>query len=169
MSKSRHGLFGQISRRAAIALTIFSLAGLAAPTARANLGSVADGWNNDKIEWFDYEDGIAETKKSGKPVFVLVHTTWCPHCKRYMRLFFDPRVVELSKKFTMVMVDRDLEKELNEMLGPAGQRYMPRTLFLTPQAKLRPELVGANLEYPHFLDYSSPDELIRLMTEASKP
>lgn len=134
--------------------------------AHANLGSVAEGWNNDAIEWFDLEDGRAEQKKTGKPMMVVIHTTWCPFCKKYSRHFYDQRVVDLAKSFVMVMMDRDLEKTETAKLGP-GVNYMPRTLFYTPDGTLRPEIKGANIEFPHWLDHDSPEELVAAMTKAS--
>lgn len=133
--------------------------------ARANLGSVAEGWNNDAIEWLDFEDGQAEQKKTGKPMLVVIHTTWCPFCARYKKQFFDPRVVELAKSFVMVMMDRDLEKAETAKLGP-GLNYMPRTLFFSPNGTLRPEIKGANPEFPHWLNHDAPEELVAVMKMA---
>lgn len=133
--------------------------------ALANLGSVADGWNNANIEWFDYEDGRAEQAKTGKPMLLVVHATWCPFCKKYSKHFYDPRVVDLAKSFVMVMMDRDLEKAETAKLGP-GVNYIPRTLFFAASGQLRPEIKGANREFPHWLNHDSPDELVTAMKAA---
>lgn len=154
------------TRRATIALTLLSFLSFTgiSPT-RANLGSVADGWNNAHVEWFDYEDGLAEQKKTGKPMLVVVHATWCPFCNRYKKQFYDPRVVDLAKSFVMVMMDRDLEKAETAKLGP-GLNYIPRTLFFGPAGSLRPEIKGANAEFPHWLNHDSPEELVAAMKAA---
>ena len=155
------------SRRTTCSGIVIALAaGALGPViARANLGSVAEGWNNDAIEWFDFEDGTAEQKKTGKPMLVVIHTTWCPFCKKYSRQFYDPRVVERAKFFVMVMMDRDLEKTDTAKLGP-GLNYMPRTLFFAPDGRMRPEIKGANPEFPHWLNHDSPDELLAVMNAA---
>ena len=144
---------------------VLTACALAPDEVRANLGSVAEGWNNDAIEWFDFEDGTAEQKKTGKPMLVVIHTTWCPFCKKYSRQFYDPRVVERAKSFVMVMMDRDLEKAETAKLGP-GLNYMPRTLFFAPDGRMRPEIKGANPEFPHWLNHDSPDELLAAMNAA---
>lgn len=157
------GLKPRFDRRAF--LSALYLVGLAPPVARANLGSVADGWNNDAIAWFDFEDGAAEAKKSGKPMLVVIHATWCPFCKQYRRQFYDPRVVELATSLIMVMMDRDLEKAETAKLGP-GANYIPRTLIFRADGAMRPEIKGSNDEFPHWLAYTGPDELIAVMKAA---
>ena len=153
------------TRRATIGALAAVLTVSATSVARANLGSIAEGWNNDAIEWLDFEDGAAQQKKTGKPMLVVIHTTWCPFCKKYSRQFYDPRVVERAKSFVMVMMDRDLEKAETAKLGP-GLNYMPRTLFFAPDGTMRPEIKGANPEFPHWLNHDSPDELFAAMTAA---
>src|SRR5512140_2073385 len=73
-------------------------------------------WNDQQIKWRTYEDGLAEAKKSKKPVMLIFFTEWCPHCKNYSGVFHDPKVVAASKNFVMVRLDADKNKEL-------GQKY----------------------------------------------
>lgn len=150
----------------ALAACAALLLGLASPrSAEANLGSVADGWNNDQIAWLEYEDGLVAARRTGRPVFLVVHTTWCAHCRQYQKLFFDPRVVELARSYVMVMLDRDLDKDLNARIGPAGQTYVPRTVILRPDGSVRTDIVGSRRDYPNFISYGGPDELLRIMRQ----
>ncbi len=147
----------------AVVATMVMVLAVAAP-ARGNVGSsVADGWNNDNIQWLDYEPGLKVAKAAGKPVFLVAHTTWCPHCKHYQKLFFDPRIVELAKAYVMVMIDRDLDTELNKTIGPNGQTFVPRTVVMHADGTVRLDVTGSRREHPNFIDYRSPDELIRVM------
>jgi protein-disulfide reductase (glutathione) len=132
----------------------------------ADQASIAKGWNNSAIAWRDYKTGMAEAAKSGKPVFVLVHTTWCPHCKSYQSVFNSKKVVSESANFVMVMVDRDVEETLNDDLGPNGQGFVPRTLFLKSDGKLIADAAGENPEYPNLIDYDSDAELLSVMAKA---
>jgi protein-disulfide reductase (glutathione) len=148
-------------------LAVLGVAFGADAPAQADPKSVVPGWNNAAIGWMDHTKGVAEAARTGKPILTVVQATWCSHCERYKKVFFDPKVVELSKNFVMVMVDGDREKKLGAKLGPNNQAYVPRTLFLKPDGQLRPELAGANpAPYSHFIDYETPTELLALMQKA---
>jgi protein-disulfide reductase (glutathione) len=152
---------------AAAALVTFAAVFAAVTSAQADPKSIARGWNNAAISWMDHSQGVAEAARTGKPILTVVQATWCSHCERYKKVFFDPKVVELSKNFVMVMVDGDREKKLSVKLGPSNQGYVPRTLFLKSDGQLRPELAGANAApYSHFIDYDTPAELVTLMQKA---
>jgi protein-disulfide reductase (glutathione) len=136
-------------------------------SAQADPKSIARGWNNAAIGWMDHKQGVAEAARTGKPILTVVQATWCQHCERYKKVFFDSKVVDLSKNFVMVMVDGDLEKKLSAKLGPNNQGYVPRTLFLKSDGQFRSELAGANAApYSHFIDYETPAELLALMQKA---
>ena len=137
--------------------------------ALANPASVAPGWNNEKIDWRDYDHGVAEAARTGKPIIVVAHTTWCPHCGKYKLVFQDAAVVAASKQFVMILLDRDLETALNKQLGPNQTVFVPRTLFLASNATLRADMTGSNKGYPNWIDNSGPKELLRLMAAATKP
>jgi len=124
-------------------------------------------WNGDQITWHDYASGLAKAKDTGKPAIVVIHTTWCPYCAKYQPIFHDPKIVTAAQNYIMILIDRDREKELNKRLGPNGQTGIPRTIFLKSDGTVRPEIAGANKEFPNLIDYSSPDELLRLMTSAT--
>jgi protein-disulfide reductase (glutathione) len=157
----------QARRLAVTALVACAAIFTANASAQADPKSIARGWNNAAIGWMDHAQGVAEAARTGKPVLTVVHATWCSHCERYKKVFFDQKVVDLSKNFVMVMIDGDREKQLSAKLGPNNQAYVPRTLFLKPDGQLRPELVGANAApYSHFIDYETPTELLALMQKA---
>jgi protein-disulfide reductase (glutathione) len=147
------------------ALIAFSV-GVATGPAQADPKSIAKGWNNAAVAWVDHTQGVAEAARTGKPILTVVHATWCSQCDRYKKVFFDPKVVELSKNFVMVMIDADREKKLSAKLGPGNQVFVPRTLFLKPDGQLRPEIKGVNPGYEHFIDNDSPAELLSLMQKA---
>ena len=85
-----------------LALTCIVAMGLGL-AARAHAGS---DWNDGQIAWKGYEIGLAEGKAQNKPICLVFYTEWCPHCTRYSQVFKDPALVELSKKFVMIRVER---------------------------------------------------------------
>lgn len=125
------------------------------------------GWNDSQLTWLDHARGLVEAKRTGKPMMVVVHTTWCPYCKQYRTLFSDPKVVKAAQGLVLVMVDRDKEKALANGLGPPGQTYVPRTLFLTPDGVLMADVANGTGDRSHLVDYYDPDELLGLMAKAA--
>jgi thiol:disulfide interchange protein len=122
-------------------------------------------FNGAEINWRDTRSGIYEASKTGKPVIMVLHATWCSACKRYRSVFKDPEIVKVSADFVMILVDADKEKEINGAFQPDGS-YVPRTLFIDSQGNVSDKLVGSDPQYPHSVDVEKPDELLSLMKKA---
>ncbi len=125
----------------------------------------ASEWNGAEINWRDARSGIYESSKTGRPVIMVFHATWCSVCKRFKQVFKDPAVVAASRDFVMILVDADAEKELNGAFSPDGS-YVPRTLFIDSNGNVSNKLVGPDPQYPHTVDVDKPDELLALMKKA---
>ncbi len=125
-------------------------------------------WNDAGIAWQSYDEGLAEAAESAKPVCLIFYTDWCPHCAKYSKLFHKEEVALLAKKFVMVRMNRDENKELSGKYAPDGG-YIPRTLFLTPQGKLRAWIHEARPEFRYFYNYSTASSLLRSMNKALGP
>ncbi|RCN31243.1 hypothetical protein ANCCAN_22976 [Ancylostoma caninum] len=84
------------------------------------------------IDWVEWEQAIGVAKDLNKPIFFLIHKTWCGACKGLKREFgSSPKtkeLIELSKNFVMVNVEDDDEPE-DEKYAPDGG-YIPRIIFL---------------------------------------
>ncbi|MEQ1717004.1 MAG: thioredoxin family protein [Hyphomicrobium sp.] len=148
----------------AIVLSLFLLA---APwTANARAPDLADVWNGAEIKWRDIRSGIYESSKSGKPVVMVFHASWCTACKKYRAVFFDKGIVEASKDFVMILIDGDADKASNGAFAPDGT-YVPRTIFLDAEGNIQSQLKGAgDPQYPHSIDINGPAELLALMQRA---
>jgi protein-disulfide reductase (glutathione) len=125
----------------------------------------ADLFNGAEINWRNPKTGIYEASKSGRPVVMVFHATWCAACKRYRAIFKDPAIVAASKDFVMVLVDADKDKQINGAFSPDGT-YVPRTLFIDSEGEVSKDLVGKDPQYPHTIDVDKPDELLALMLKA---
>lgn len=125
----------------------------------------ADLFNGGEIHWRHPRAGIPEAAKSGKPVVMVFHATWCAACKRYRAVFKNPAVVAASKDFVMILVDAEKDKQLNGAFSPDGT-YVPRTLFVDSEGDVSKALVGKDPQYPHTIDVDNPDELLALMLKA---
>ncbi len=124
-------------------------------------------WNDSGIAWKSYEDGLAEAKKSGKPVCLIFYTEWCPHCTKYSGVFHKEEVIAKSKDFVMIRLDKDQNKELSGKYGPDGQ-YIPRTLFLSSKGEFQESIHAPREKYLYFLNPQAPGELLAAMDVALK-
>ncbi len=139
---------------------------LASAPASAQKPGMADLWNGAEIAWQEIGPGVRESTRTGKPVIMLFHASWCPSCRRYREVWKDPGVVEQSRNFVMILVDVDKDPDANGAFSPDGT-YVPRTLFLDSEGNVQSDVAGADPQYPHSLDISAPDELRSLMQKAA--
>ncbi|RMD82183.1 MAG: DUF255 domain-containing protein [Candidatus Dadabacteria bacterium] len=139
----------------------------AEPAAPAGIGTAIAGgdWNDGGIDWKGYEEGLALAAKSGKPVCLIFYTDWCPHCTNYSRVFHDDKVVEMAKKFVMVRINRDQNRELSAKYAPDGE-YIPRTYFLSPKGELWASVHAPRAQFQYFYDEHNPGSLLEGMRTA---
>ncbi len=147
------------SRALAVALAVLGTA-LVAPRAHAG-----GDWNDAQIGWKSYEDGLAAAKKDRKPVCLIFYTEWCPHCRNYSGVFHDPKVVEKSKQFVMIRLDKDRNAELSKKYAPDGE-YIPRTYFLSADGVLDPEIHAPRDQFKYFYDEVQPGGILTGMDTA---
>ncbi len=148
---------------------LFALALLLPATAASTIAWAApdhaDLFNGAEINWRDAKSGIYEASKTGKPVILVFHATWCSACKRYRAVFQNPGIVAASKDFVMILADADKEKELSGAFAPDGA-YVPRTLFIDSEGEVSEKFVGKDTKYPHSIDVDDASELLTLMLRA---
>ena len=124
-------------------------------------------WNPNQVAWRPYALGLREAGRARKPIVLVFYTDWCPHCHNFSRVFHDPRVVEASRGFVMIRVERDSNPELSQAYQLDGD-YIPRTFFLMPDGDVLEKLDSGRSEFRYFLDEDEPDELLALMQRAAK-
>jgi thiol-disulfide isomerase/thioredoxin len=141
--------------------------------ALALLGSLATtalaggDWNDSGIKWQTYEEGLAEAKKSKKPVLLIFYTEWCPHCTNYSKVFHDPKVVEKSKEFVMVRLDSDKNQELGKKYALDGS-YIPRTYFLSSSGTVEADIHAPREKFKYFYDENNSASVLAGMDTALK-
>lgn len=122
-------------------------------------------WNDEGIEWRDWDDAVAEAKETGKPICLVVYTETCPHCTNYSRVFHDDGVEKVARDFVMVRIDQGTKRTLAMKFAPDGA-YIPRTLFFTPEAEMAPEIQVDRPKYVHFYDEHDPRHIREAMKKA---
>uniref|UniRef100_A0A7I4Y4G3 Thioredoxin domain-containing protein n=1 Tax=Haemonchus contortus TaxID=6289 RepID=A0A7I4Y4G3_HAECO len=112
-------------------LLIFAVTWLPALGKKSADDDLSNGFRTE-IDWVKWDKAIGVAKDLNKPIFFLIHKTWCGACKGLKREFTTapkmPELIELSKKFVMVNVEDDDEPE-DDKYAPDGG-YIPRILFL---------------------------------------
>jgi len=151
------------ARAVAVVLAMMAVAALRAPVASAG----AEDWNDKQIAWKGYDEGLAEAKKSKRPICLIFYTSWCPHCANYSQVFKDPKVVEKSKSFVMIHLDADKNQEIAKKYSPDGG-YIPRTFFLSPNGELDASLSEAREQYKYFYDEKNPASVLAGMDRAQQ-
>lgn len=120
----------------------------------------ANGFGDADITWRSLDVGLDEAKRSGRPLMLVVHTSWCSRCKALKPQFAEPDVEQLAERFVMVNVDQDTDERVANY-GPDGT-YIPRVMFLDPSGELDPEI--SNVRSPKFkYFYTSSTDLVKSM------
>ncbi len=126
----------------------------------------AADWNYPMVAWRPEAYGLSRMGAQRKPGLVVVMATWCPHCREYSGLFSDPEVVELAKRFEMILIEDDTE-------GSAGSRwkvdgnYFPRTFFVAPDGTIDQGFKTSNPRYAYFFNANAREELVASLRRAA--
>uniref|UniRef100_A0A914KYE9 Thioredoxin domain-containing protein n=1 Tax=Meloidogyne incognita TaxID=6306 RepID=A0A914KYE9_MELIC len=124
---------------------------------------LSNGFGTD-IDWVQWNDAVSIALDLNKPIFLLIHKTWCGACQALKKSFASSNkreeLVELSKQFVMVNVEDDDEPE-EEEYAPDG-RYIPRLFILNKEG--HPLTVDNAKNYPKNKQYfpQVPDVIIAM-------
>lgn len=142
--------------------TLIAALALALSLATAHAGG---DWNDKGIGWQGFDAGLAKAKQEKRPIMLVLFTEWCPHCTNYSKLFQDPKIVEKSRQFVMVRVDKDKQPEVSKRHAPDGE-YIPRTYFLSSDGVLDPAIAAKRDRYRYFYNESDPNDVLAAMDSA---
>ncbi len=128
--------------------------------------TLADGdWNDAGIAWHGYVDGLKAAKQAGKPICLVFYTDWCPHCKTYSKVFHSEQVVERSRSFVMIRLNKDENPKLSAQFSADGQ-YIPRTYFLSATGEHAAGIHAPRDRYKYFWNTADPASLLGGMQRA---
>ena len=123
----------------------------------------ANGWG-EGIAWRSFEEGQAEAKALGRPMMLVVWTSWCPNCRALKKPFSkNDEIRELSHQFVMVNVDQD-ELPMVSRIGPDGD-YIPRVIFLDAEGEVDTAVLNSKRRRSLYF-YSPVDDVPAKMREA---
>lgn len=131
---------------------------------------LAHGFGDD-IAWVKWEDAVELALEKDKPIFLLIHKSWCHACKALKKTFQQSNArkafKKLSEYFIMVNTEDD-EEPYEEEYKPDG-KYIPRVLFLDKNGDLLPQFKNKKAEYKNYAYYySSPADILNSMKDVMR-
>jgi hypothetical protein len=136
------------------------------PTPGGDVAPSGEGWNDGPIAWRSFDAGLAEARRTRKPLLLVLHAEWCSHCRIYSRVFSDPRVVAKARELVMVRVDVDRSPAVAARFALDGT-YVPRSYFLTPDGAVLAEIDAKRPRYRYFFDENDPASILAGMDAAT--
>ncbi len=118
-------------------------------------------WNDSKIQWMGYEQGISAAKQSGKPIMMIFYADWCPTCHAYKNIFNKPAIISLAKKLVMIKVNVDQFPQLSQQYEYDGG-YVPRSFVMSSDGVVL-EALYPEKRYKYFIKSQDVDGFKRLM------
>lgn len=119
-------------------------------------------WNAPQIPWTNFEQGMSEVARSGKPALMVLHADWCRVCASYQQLFSEPEITRFSDDYVFVLVDVDDRPDLQRRYDIDGD-YIPRTVMLEGPGQLSVQSTGDHPRQRFFVDPYDPGELSGLL------
>lgn len=141
-------------------ITALLIAGFVFFSGVQDAGAGTMRWNEADIAWHDYDEGLAAAKQENKPAILIIYEDWCPACRKYENIFYDPEIVKHSAAFVMIKVNRTEHPEISRQYDVDGQ-YIPRTFALSPHGNILSNLYQ-NRKYRYYLG-TEKQPLISLM------
>ncbi|KAL3994800.1 Thioredoxin-like family protein [Acanthocheilonema viteae] len=131
---------------------------------------LSHGFGED-IDWVKWEDAVETAMEVNKPIFLLIHKSWCHACKALKKTFQQSNARKafrtLSKYFIMVNTEDD-EEPYEEEYRPDG-KYIPRVLFLDKNGDLLSQFKNKKAEYKNYAYYySSPADILNSMKDVMR-
>lgn len=135
--------------------------------------------STDGIAWLDITELEEKVKAEPKPIFIMIHANWCPHCKRYQETTYqNPKVInELNQKYHAVKMNAHDNREISyqgtvytnpnyDSAKGMNQLNSYHELLYAIQAKSIPSLVFINSDFNHLgteLGFKEADEFRSLL------
>ncbi|XP_053554855.1 anterior gradient protein 2 [Bombina bombina] len=127
--------------------------------------TLARGWGDD-IEWAQtYEEALAKSRTSKKPLMVIHHLEDCPYSQALKAAFVaDPLAQKLAKEdFIMINL---VHPVADENQSPDGH-YVPRIMFVDPSMTVRTDLTGRYGNRLYAYESGDIPELVTNMKKAN--
>ena len=87
-----------------------------------------------EIKWYEnFDEGLTEAKKTGKPMMIDFYTDWCGWCDELdKKVYTDSDVIKLAEDFISVKIDANADQETKEKYRVNAY---PTVIFTDSQGK----------------------------------
>ena len=115
-----------------------------------------------KVPWFrSIDQAFAESRKTGKPVFVDAFADWCGWCHQLDKdVYSDPRFVKYIDRYVPLKVDVEDNGEGTHFAGKYGITNLPTLLVLNPAGELTNRIGGFMNTAPLVQDLDDIQKLV---------
>lgn len=112
------------------------------------------------ITWYSFADGVAQSTKTKKKVFIDVYTDWCGWCKKMdASTFVDPEVVKyMNENFIAIKLDAEQKEEI--IFNGYTFKHLPGGR--SGVHELAHSLLNGNMGYPAFVFLDQDFKRIRI-------
>ncbi len=94
-----------------------------------------------KVKWLSYNEHIFnDAKIKNKFIILDFYADWCLSCRHVEKLFYEPEIAKLSKKFIMIKVDLTQQMPFQKnLLKDFNIKGLPTLIIITPTKRFRLE------------------------------
>ncbi|XP_061410846.1 anterior gradient protein 3-like [Lethenteron reissneri] len=111
-----------------------------APPKRKGPQTLSRGWGDD-ITWVQtYEEGLAKSRNTRKPLMVIHHLEDCPYSNSLKKVFVESKDIQRMAQEDFIMLNL-LHETTDKHLAPDGH-YVPRIIFVDPSLTVRADITG---------------------------
>ncbi|XP_074684426.1 anterior gradient protein 3-like [Strix aluco] len=133
------------------------------PTQIRTPQTLSRGWGDD-IEWVQtYEEGLAQSKHSKKPLMVIHHLEECPYSQALRKAFASSPEIQQVAQEDFIMLNL-VHSSSDDNMAPDGH-YVPRILFVDPSMTVRADLTG---KYENRMYTYEPEDIAILIENMSQ-
>lgn len=111
-------------------------------------------WNDEKLNWHNYEEGMKKIQATGSPGLFIIYADWCTTCKAYSELFADEQVVNNLEGLVLIRENRDLNLKISQQYDYDGE-YIPRTFALDNKGQVMQNFYSDSSKYTYFIPAGS--------------
>uniref|UniRef100_A0A8C8RNX5 Anterior gradient protein 3 n=1 Tax=Pelusios castaneus TaxID=367368 RepID=A0A8C8RNX5_9SAUR len=120
--------------------------------------TLSRGWG-DEIDWVQtYEEALARSRNSKKPVMVIHHLEECPYSQALRKAFVSSPDIQKMAQEDFIMINL-VHSSTDDNMAPDGH-YVPRILFVDPSMTVRADLMG---KYRNRMYAYEPEDISNLI------
>jgi len=124
-------------------------------------------WNDEGLNWYSYEEGIAKIKETGKPGLLVIYADWCSACQAHSKDFFNDRIISRLDDVILIRVNKDDNQKINDKYDFDGT-YIPRVFALDGNSDVIHKLYDLEDQYAYFYPTITVSSFEKLLVDTKE-